>query len=100
MRAPVAADFTWAKSLTMLTSASIRCIELLAPTSHDWLTTDKDPTITHRRRMILAAGGHAELIPHFANFLEKHPGVAMSEAPQLWRRSTCAHRRLQTGHAR
>lgn len=75
LRAPVAAGVTWAKSLTSLsTSARIRCLERLASDPCDWLTNHKDSAVTHRRGMILAAGGHTDLIAHFVTFLEKQQG--------------------------
>ncbi|NGO55453.1 hypothetical protein G6N73_31160 [Mesorhizobium camelthorni] len=73
LRAPVAADVTSAKTLTNLsTSARIRCFESLAAKPDDWLAADKDATIAHRRRLILAAGGHDRLIARFTDLLEKH----------------------------
>ncbi|AOO85098.1 TniQ family protein [Bosea vaviloviae] len=73
--APVAADLTSAKSLTNLSaSMRIRCFERLASDPHDWLITDKDVGAAYWRRMILAAGGHQELIARFADALEKQQG--------------------------
>ncbi|MER9889115.1 TniQ family protein [Mesorhizobium sp. M0114] len=72
LRAPVVADVTSAKTLTNLsTSARIRCFESLAAKPDDWLAADEDTTITHRRRLILAAGGHDRLIARFTDLLEK-----------------------------
>ncbi|RWL90976.1 MAG: hypothetical protein EOR68_29605 [Mesorhizobium sp.] len=85
LRAPVVADIASAKTLTNLsTSARIRSFEQLAVTSHVWLITDKDADVTHRRRVILAAGGHQALIARFANFLEKHQGPPGPERAPAW----------------
>lgn len=73
LRAPAVADIGFMATLKNLsTAARIRCFELLAAKSLDWLVTDKDTATAHRRRMILAAGGHDELIARFADFLDKH----------------------------
>lgn len=75
LRAPVAANVTGAKSLTRLsTAARIRCLERLASNPHDWLTNGKDAGAAYPRCMIVAAGGHEELIARFADFLERHQG--------------------------
>ncbi|MER8817211.1 TniQ family protein [Mesorhizobium sp. M0142] len=73
LSAPAVVDIGSTGTLRNLsTAARIRCFELLAAKSLDWLVTDKDAATAHRRRMILAAGGHDELIARFADFLDKH----------------------------
>jgi hypothetical protein len=73
LRATAVASTGSARTLTNLPAAArIRCFEHLAAKPLDWLVTDKDAAVEHRRRMILAAGGHDELIAGFADFLDKH----------------------------
>lgn len=80
LRAPTAIDAGSAKNLTSLsTSARIRCFELLAAGPLDWLVAGKDAVVTHRRRSILAAGGHDGLIAGLADFLDKHQATPRSE---------------------
>ncbi len=72
LRAPIVADIGSARTLTNLsTAARVRCFEELAAKPLDWLVADKDRAIAHRRRMILAAGGHDRLIACFADFLDE-----------------------------
>ncbi len=82
LRAPKAIDAGSAKSLTSLsTSARIRCFELLAAGPLDWLVAGKDAVVAHRRRSILAAGGHDGLIAGLADFLEKQQKRPRSDRP-------------------
>ncbi|MFI0849582.1 hypothetical protein [Mesorhizobium sp. IMUNJ 23232] len=73
LRTPLVAGVSLGTTLTNLSAfARIRCFESLAAKPDDWLAGDKDATIAHRRRLILAAGGHDRLIARFTNLLEKH----------------------------
>lgn len=82
LRAPKAIDAGSAKSLTSLsTSARIRCFELLAAGPLDWLVAGKDAVVAHRRRSILAAGGHDGLIAGLADVLETHQTRPRSDRP-------------------
>lgn len=82
LRAPVAADLTKAKSLTSLpASIRIRCFEQLASGPRDWLITDRDVGAAYRRRMILKAGGHQELIARCADFLERDGSPQPKRSP-------------------
>lgn len=82
LRAPAVADIASARTLTNLsTSARIRCFERLAAKPLDWLVADKDAAVAHRRWMILATGGHDELIACFTNFLDKHQTRPRSGCP-------------------
>ncbi|MER9048275.1 TniQ family protein [Mesorhizobium sp. M0923] len=82
LRAPKAIDAGPAKSLTSLsTSARIRCFELLAAGPLDWLVAGQDAVAAHRRRSILAAGGHDGLIAGLADFLAKHQKRPRSDRP-------------------
>lgn len=84
LRAPAVAGIGSASTLKNLsTAARIRCFQLLAAKSLDWLVTDKDAATTHRRRMIRVAGSHAELIARFADFLDKHQTRPRSMRPTL-----------------
>lgn len=84
LRAPAAADIGSTGTLRNLsTAARIRCFELLAAKSFDWLVTDTDAATAHRRRMILAAGSHDELIARLADFLDKHQTRPKSMRPTL-----------------
>ncbi|WP_244750019.1 TniQ family protein [Mesorhizobium sp. L-2-11] len=83
LRAPAVADIGLGGTLTNLsTAARIRCFEQLAVKPLDWLVTHEDAAVAHRRRMILAAGGHDELIARFADFLGKHQTRPRSMCPQ------------------
>jgi len=53
------------------TAARIRCMERLAEQPVNWLTTEDDFVVAHRRRLILAAGGHAPLIAYIVTKLER-----------------------------
>ena len=109
LRAPVAAGITKGKSLASLSaSLRIRCFERLASNPHDWLITDRDVGAASWRRMILAAGGHQELIARCANFLEKQSspqpkpsppeGVDLSSLLEAyWRMHAEGSRRGKTG---
>ncbi|WP_287331914.1 TniQ family protein [Mesorhizobium sp.] len=77
--APVVAGVSLGKTLTNLsTSSRIRCFEWLADKPVSWLMTDEDDAVARRRRLVLAAGGHDRLIPHFSDFMDKHQGSPMS----------------------
>ncbi|GLS34905.1 hypothetical protein GCM10010869_04930 [Mesorhizobium tianshanense] len=81
-RSPATADIGSARTLTNLsTTARIRCFGELAAKPLDWLVTDKDVAVAHRRWMIAAAGGHNQLIACFANFLDKHQAKPRSTRP-------------------
>ncbi|MER8784344.1 TniQ family protein [Mesorhizobium sp. M1006] len=82
LRAPVGADIGLGGTLTNLsTAARIRCFNQLAAKRLDWLVTHEDAAVAHRRRIILAAGGHDELIARFADFLGKHQTRPRSMCP-------------------
>lgn len=84
LRAPAVVDIGSTGSLKNLsTAARIRCFELLVAKSLDWLVIDKDAATAHRRRMILAAGGHDELIARLADFLDEHQTRPISMRPTL-----------------
>jgi hypothetical protein len=77
-----AADIGSARTLANLsTTARIRCFGELAAKPLDWLVTDKDAAVAHRRWMIAAAGGHDRFIACFANFLDKHQARPRSTCP-------------------
>ncbi len=81
-RAAAAADIGSARTLANLsTTARIRCFGELAAKPLDWLVTDKDAAVAHRRWMIAAAGGHDRFIACFANFLDKHQARPRSTCP-------------------
>ncbi|MCY1740900.1 hypothetical protein [Ensifer sp. SL37] len=56
-------------------------MERLAEQPVNWLTTEDDAVVAHRRRLILAAGGHAPLIAHIVTTLERR---AQRYLPTSW----------------
>ncbi len=73
LHAPVVAEIRRAKRLTSLSTATrIHCFHTLTTRPADWLYSKEEVTVAHRRRAILAAGGHGELIAGFADILERN----------------------------
>lgn len=80
LRAPVVADIRSAKRLTSFSAATrIHCFNALTTRPADWLVSNEDAAVAHRRRAILAAGGHGELIARFTDILEKNQKPRLSE---------------------
>ncbi|BAV52709.1 hypothetical protein MLTONO_p0239 (plasmid) [Mesorhizobium loti] len=72
LHAPVVADIRSVKRLTSLSAATrIHCFNALTTQPADWLFSNEDGAIAHRRRAILSEGGHSELIARFTDILEK-----------------------------
>lgn len=80
LRMPVAAEVRSGRTLTNLsTAARIRCFEALAVKPLNWLLAKTTAAVAHRRREILAAGSHDELIMRFSDYLENRMGKAHSK---------------------